>query len=45
MALIKYGIRTKIWSHFGGPNRRERKGENKRKKKKKEKERETKTKV
>ena len=24
MALIKHGIRAKIWSHFGGPNRRER---------------------
>ena len=31
MALIKHGIRAKISSHFGGPNRREREGRGKEK--------------
>ena len=31
MALIKHGIRAKIESHFGGPNRREREGRGKEK--------------
>ena len=39
MALIKHGIRAKIWSHFGGPNRREReRGEERRKQEEEEEE-------